>query len=46
MEEVFRLALHLIGRSLQVDAYSLLLMDETSGRLVIKAAFGLPEERT
>jgi diguanylate cyclase (GGDEF)-like protein len=45
MEEVFRLALHLIGRSLQVDAYSLLLIDETSGRLAIKAAFGLPEER-
>jgi diguanylate cyclase (GGDEF)-like protein len=45
MEEVFRLALHLIGRSLQVDAYSLLLLDETSGRLTIKAAFGLPEER-
>jgi len=43
---VFRLALHLIGRSLQVDAYSLLLLDETSGRLVIRAAFGLPEERT
>ncbi len=46
MEEVFRLALHLIGRSLQVDAYSLLLLDETSGRLVVRAAFGLPEERT
>jgi len=46
MEEVFRLALHLIGRSLQVDAYSLLLLDEASGRLTVKAAFGLPEERT
>jgi diguanylate cyclase (GGDEF)-like protein len=45
MEEVFRLALHLIGRSLQVDAYALLLLDDTSGRLTIKAAFGLPEER-
>jgi diguanylate cyclase (GGDEF)-like protein len=45
MEEVFRLALHLIGRSLQVDAYSLLLLDDTSGQLTIKAAFGLPEER-
>jgi diguanylate cyclase (GGDEF)-like protein len=45
MEEVFRLALHLIGRSLQVDAYALLLLDETSGRLTIKASFGLPEER-
>jgi diguanylate cyclase (GGDEF)-like protein len=44
MEEVFRLALHLIGRSLQVDAYALLLLDETSGRLTIKASFGLPEE--
>jgi len=46
MEEVFRLALHLIGRSLQVDAYSLLLLDETNGRLAVKASFGLPEERT
>jgi diguanylate cyclase (GGDEF)-like protein len=45
MEEVFRLALHLIGRSLQVDAYALLLLDDTTGRLTIRAAFGLPEER-
>ncbi|MEK7220979.1 MAG: hypothetical protein AAB253_07240, partial [candidate division NC10 bacterium] len=28
MEELFRLALHLIGRSLHVDAYSLMLLDE------------------
>jgi len=44
MEELLRLALHLIGRSLRVDAYSLLLLDEESNRLVIKGAFGLPEE--
>lgn len=45
MEEVFRLALHLIGRSLQVDAYALLLLDEATGHLTVKASFGLPEER-
>ena len=28
MEELFRLALHLIGRSLHVDAYSLMLLEE------------------
>jgi len=43
MEELFRLALHLIGRSLHVDAYSLMLLDEHQERLVVKAAFGLPE---
>ncbi len=42
MEELFRLALHLIGRSLHVDAYSLMLLDEAGERLVVKAAFGLP----
>ncbi|MBI2457436.1 MAG: sensor domain-containing diguanylate cyclase [candidate division NC10 bacterium] len=44
MEELFRLALHLIGRSLHVDAYSLMLLDEAGDRLVVKAAFGLPED--
>jgi diguanylate cyclase (GGDEF)-like protein len=44
MEELFRLALHLIGRSLHVDAYSLMLLDDASDRLVVKAAFGLPED--
>lgn len=44
MEELFRLALHLIGRSLHVDAYSLMLLDEAGERLVVKAAFGLPED--
>jgi diguanylate cyclase (GGDEF)-like protein len=44
MEELFRLALHLIGRSLHVDAYSLMLLDDAGERLVIKASFGLPEE--
>lgn len=44
MEELFRLALHLIGRALRVDAYALLLLDEAGERLVVKAAFGLPEE--
>ncbi len=43
MEELFRLALHLIGRSLHVEAYSLMLLDERQERLVVKAAFGLPE---
>lgn len=46
MEELFRLALHLIGRSLHVDAYSLMLLDESGERLVVKAAFGLPEDGT
>jgi diguanylate cyclase (GGDEF)-like protein len=44
-EELFRLALHLIGRSLQVDSYALMLREEASDRLVMKAAFGLPDER-
>ncbi len=44
MEELFRLALHLIGRSLYVDAYSLMLLDDSGERLVVKAAFGLPED--
>ncbi|MEK7205494.1 MAG: hypothetical protein AAB254_08295, partial [candidate division NC10 bacterium] len=35
MEELFRLALHLIGRSLHVDAYSLMLLDDSAERLVI-----------
>jgi len=44
LEELFRLALHLIGRSLHVDAYALLLLDEAGERLVVRAAFGLPED--
>jgi diguanylate cyclase (GGDEF)-like protein len=44
MEELFRLALHLIGRALHVDAYSLMLLDESGEHLVVKAAFGLPED--
>ena len=44
MEELFRLALHLIGRSLHVDAYSLMLLDEPGEHLVVKAAFGLPAD--
>ena len=44
MEELFRLALHLIGRSLHVDAYALMLLDESGERLVVKAAFGFPED--
>ncbi len=44
LDELFRLALHLIGRSLHVDAYALLLLDETGEHLVVKAAFGYPEE--
>lgn len=44
MEELFRLALHLIGRALHVDAYALMLLDEAGERLVVKAAFGLPED--
>ena len=43
MEELYRLALHLIGRSLHVDTYSLMLLEEGNDRLVVKAAFGLPE---
>jgi diguanylate cyclase (GGDEF)-like protein len=45
MEELLRLTLHLIGRSLQVDAYSLLLLDEASNRLTVKGGFGLLSER-
>jgi diguanylate cyclase (GGDEF)-like protein len=45
VDELFQLALHLIGRSLQVDAYALLILDESSNRLAVKAAFGLAEER-
>jgi diguanylate cyclase (GGDEF)-like protein len=44
MEELLRLALHLIGRSLHVDAYSLMLLEERGERLVAKAAFGLPAD--
>jgi diguanylate cyclase (GGDEF)-like protein len=44
LEELFRLALHLIGRALHVDAYALLLLDEPGEQLVVKAACGLPEE--
>jgi len=43
-EELVRVVLHLIGRALHVDTYALLLRDETGERLLIKAAFGLPEE--
>ncbi len=43
-EELFRLALHIIGRSLAVDAYALLLLDEVNNRLGIKIAFGLPDD--
>jgi diguanylate cyclase (GGDEF)-like protein len=43
-EELFRLALHLIGRSLHVDAYSLMLLDDARTRLSVRAAFGLPGE--
>lgn len=42
LDELFKLALHLIGRSLKVDQYSLMLLEED--RLVVKAAFGIPEE--
>ncbi len=45
MEELLRLTLHLVGRSLQVDAYSLLLLDETTNRLTLKGGFGLLSER-
>ncbi|HSB51735.1 MAG TPA: sensor domain-containing diguanylate cyclase, partial [Dissulfurispiraceae bacterium] len=44
-EELFRLAVHLIGRSLQVDSYALMLLEEESDRLVMKAAFGLADDR-
>jgi diguanylate cyclase (GGDEF)-like protein len=45
LEELVRLALHVIGRSLHVDAYCLMLLEEGNDRLTVKAAFGLPEER-
>ncbi len=44
LEELGRLALHLIGRALHVDAYALLLLDEAGERLGVQAAFGLPAE--
>ncbi len=45
-DELFRLAVHLVGRSLSVDAYALMLLEEESNRLTIKVAFGLPDDRT
>ncbi len=44
LEELYRLALHLLGRALRVDAYALFLLEETGERLLLKAAFGLPAE--
>jgi diguanylate cyclase (GGDEF)-like protein len=44
LEELFRLALHLLGRALRVDAYALWLLEESGEQLVVKAAFGLPAE--
>ncbi len=44
-DELYRLALHLIGRSLSVDVYALMLADEERNRLTVKAAFGLPDDR-
>lgn len=46
LEELGRLALHLIGRALPVEAYAILLWDEAGERLGVQAAFGLPEEGT
>lgn len=43
MDELLRLTLHLIGRSLHVDAYSLMLLEHGMNRLTVRAAFGLPE---
>lgn len=43
MDELLRLTLHLIGRSLHVDAYSLMLLEDGGKRLRVRAAFGLPE---
>jgi diguanylate cyclase (GGDEF)-like protein len=45
MDELLRLTLHLIGRALHVDAYSLMLLEGGENRLKVKAAFGLPEDR-
>lgn len=42
MEELLRLTLHLIGRALHVDAYTLMLLEEGTNRLAVKAAFGPP----
>lgn len=44
MEELFRLVLHLVGRSLHVETYSLMLLEEATNRLTVKAAFGLTED--
>lgn len=44
LEELLRLALHLIGRALHVDAYAILLLDEKNERLLVKASFGLPDD--
>src|SRR5574342_1119409 len=44
MDELLRLTLHLIGRSLHVDAYSLMLLEGGEKRLKVNAAFGLPED--
>jgi diguanylate cyclase (GGDEF)-like protein len=44
LEELLRVALHLIGRALPGDAYALWLLDESGERLGVKATFGLPAE--
>lgn len=44
MDELLRLTLHLIGRSLHVNVYSLMLLEEGGTRLSVRAAFGLPED--
>jgi len=42
LEELARLTLHLIGRTLGVDAYAVWLLEEGGEALSLQAAFGLP----
>ncbi len=44
LDELFKLAIHFIGKSLRVDEYSIMLLDEEKQELAIKASFGIPEE--
>lgn len=44
VNELFDLAMNLIGQSLSVDQYCLMLLDEEAGKLVIRASHGLPPE--
>jgi len=43
LSELFDLAMSVIGESLNIDEYCLMLLDKESGQLVIQASHGMPE---